>query len=351
MSTKPLRIALVGAGMIGHHRAKALAQLPNARLVLVADRRVEEARKLASQYSEVRAVDDGLAAAGSSDVDAVILSTPPIDHEDVGVAWLEAGKHVLCEKPLAVSVEACERLVATARKHGVCLATGFTLRQTPAARLARSLIDEGVLGDIDHVRAFHGHGGGEAFGPPWITDAAVTGGGTLMDNGIHMIDLVRWFLGDVVEAVGYGTGHTWRKPGCEDNGFVLMKSASGRVGTLHSSWTEWRGYGYRVEVYGTAGSVRFGYSPLWLVETRGTPGGPMKRRLHAFLKYQVKERLRGWQWSLEETLAADIHDWVEAIRRGREAPASGVDGLEAVRIAQSISRIEPSTEPSVDPSS
>jgi predicted dehydrogenase len=289
----------------------------------------------------VRSAGDGLAVAEVDDVDAVILSTPPADHEVVGLACLEAGKHVLCEKPLAVSVEACERLVAAAEEHGVCLATGFTLRQTPAARLARSLVDEGAIGEIDHVRTFHGHAGGKDFGPAWITDATVTGGGTLMDNGIHMIDQVRWFLGDVVEAVGYGSGHTWRKPGCEDNAFVLMKSASGRVGTLHSSWTEWRGYGYRVEIYGTAGYVRFGYAPLWLVEARGIPGGRMKRRVHVFAKYQVMERFRGWQWSFGETLVEDLRDWLGAIRQGAQAPASGMDGLEAVRIAQGISRLEP----------
>lgn len=338
MSTETLRVALVGAGMIGQHRAKALARLAGARLVLVADRREEAARKLAAQYADVRTASDGLAAAQAGDVDAVILSTPPIDHEEAGLACLEAGKHVLCEKPLAASVEACERLVAAADKHGVCLATGFTLRQTPAARLARSLVEEGAIGEIDHVRAFHGHAGGKDFGPPWITDAAVTGGGTLMDNGIHMIDQVRWFLGDIVESVGYGSGHSWRKPGCEDNGFVLMKNATGRVGTVHSSWTEWRGYGYRVEVYGTAGYVRFGYAPLWLVEARGVPGEKMKRRLHLFAKYQITERLRGWQWSFEETLVEDLRDWLGAIRRGTPAPASGVDGLEAVRVAQCISR-------------
>jgi predicted dehydrogenase len=336
-----LRVALVGAGMIGQHRARALARVEGARLVAVADRREDAARTLAAEHPGVRVLGDGRAVAADDTIDAVILSTPPVDHGPIGLACLEAGQHLLVEKPLAPDVATAEALVAAAERAGRCLATGFTLRQTPAARLARRLVDEGRIGELDHVRAFHGHRGGGDFGPPWITDAAVTGGGTLMDNGIHMIDLARWFLGDAAESVGYGSEHVWQKPGCEDNGFVLLRNAAGRVATVHSSWTEWRGYGYRVEIYGTHGSVRFGYSPLWLVETRGTPGESMKRRFHLFPVYQVRERLQGWQWSFEQTLVADLRDWVEAIRAGRLAPASGVDGLEAVRIAQGIARGAP----------
>ena len=335
-----LRVALVGAGMIGRHRARALERVAGTRLVLVADRRLDAARELASHYPEAEAVAEGLEVAEAEGIDAVILSTPPVDHEAVGVACLEAGQHLLCEKPLAMDVAACERLVATAEEQGLCLATGFTLRKTPAALLARRLVDEGAIGPIDHVRVFHGHSGGSDFGPAWITDATVTGGGTLMDNGIHMIDQIRWFLGPVEESVGYGSHHTWKKPGCEDNGFVLMRTTDGKVGALHSSWTEWRGYGYRVEVYGTEGSIRFGYPPLWLEERRGKPGERMKRRFHLFPKYQLIERWKGWEWSFEETLVGDLEDWVEAIRRGAEAPASGRDGLEAVRIAQGIRRLE-----------
>ena len=333
-----LRMALVGAGMIGKHRARALARVEGAQLVAVADRREDAAKSLAAEHSGLRVLADGEAVAADDAVDAVILSTPPVDHSPIGLACLKAGKHLLVEKPLAPDVATAEALVEAAKRQDLCLATGFTLRHTPAALLARQLVDKGRIGELDHVRVFHGHRGGSDFGPPWITDATVTGGGTLMDNGIHMIDLARWFLGDVAESVGYGSEHVWQKPGCEDNGFVLLRSAAGRVATVHSSWTEWRGYGYRVEIYGTAGSVRFGYSPLWLVETRGTPGQAMKRRLHLFPAYQVKERLKGWQWSFEETLVADLRDWVEAIQAGTEAPASGVHGLEAVRIAQGISR-------------
>jgi predicted dehydrogenase len=331
MSTT-IRVGLIGAGMIGRLRARAVARVPGMRLVAVADAREELARQAAGGVPGVRIFGDGMELAQWSEVDAVILSTPPGSHAPLGLACLAAGKHLLCEKPLATSVAACEALVAAAAKAGVRLATGFNLRYTRAAKLARQLVEAGAIGELDHVRAFHGHGG-EEFGHDWVHDAKVTGGGTLMDNGIHVIDLTRWFLGDVRETKGFATGHVWRKAGCEDNGFLVMQNSRGRVATLQSSWSEWGGYGYRIEIYGTEGFVRFGYPPMYLVHGRR---GNRGRTRYFFPRYQVEERLRGWEWGLVETLVEDLAGWAAAIGTGSPPPITGEDGLEAVRIARSV---------------
>jgi len=328
----PIRVGLIGAGFIGQMRAQALGNMPEMfRLTAVGDAREDLARALAG--TRAKSFSDARALADDPDVEAVVLSTPPSSHAELGVPCLRAGKHLLVEKPLAATVRECEELVEGAEGSGVCLATGFTLRQTPAAKLARRLLAEGAIGELDYVRAFHGHKGGKDFGPAWITDRTMTGGGTLMDNGIHMIDLARWFLGDVESFARMSSNHSWKKPGCEDNGFVLMRSRKGHIASVQSSWTEWRGYGWHMEIFGTAGAIRFGFPPLWLTLWRGTAGEKMTARHFPFLVYQVKERLKGWRWSLVEQLVGDLRDWGEAIRAGRPAPASGRDGLEAVRIA------------------
>jgi predicted dehydrogenase len=157
-----------------------------------------------------------------------------------------------------------------------------------------------------------------------------------MDNGTHLIDLTRWFLGDVESVHGYATNHTWHKPGCEDNGFLVMKNSKGRVAMLHSSWTEWRGYGYRMEIYGTEGYIRFGYPPMYLQYGCRMRNGKMKVRYHLFPIYQMLERIRGWEYGLVETLVRDLRAWANAIFTGSPPPISGYDGLEAVRIAQSV---------------
>ena len=158
--------------MIGFLRARALRQVPTMRLQVVADVDRTAATKVAATSKGVEVLSDGTAVAGREDVDAVVLATPPHTHEALGIACLRGGKHVLCEKPLATSVEACQRLVEAARQAGVVLATGFNLRYTPAAQLARRLLDGGAIGKLDHIRAYHGHPGGTEFTHNWITVAS-----------------------------------------------------------------------------------------------------------------------------------------------------------------------------------
>lgn len=339
-NNSPLRVGLVGAGMIGQFRAQALARTPELRLVAVADVRQDGARALAGGRADVAIFADAAEMARHPEVQAVILCTPPSTHEPLGLACLAAGKHLLCEKPLATTPAACAALLHAAAQAGVTLATGFNLRYTRAALLARQLVDEGAIGELDHIRAFHGYPGGQANPHPWLNNAAVSGGGALMDNGSHLIDLTRWFLGDVESVTGYATSHVWRIPGCEDNGLLLLKNARGRVAVLQTTWTEWRGYQYRLEIYGSEGFIRFGYPPLYLVHGWRGPGGKVKVRRHLFPVYQVVERLRGWQWGLVETLVRDLNAWAGAIAAGVTPPASGHDGLEAVRIAFAAHRLD-----------
>jgi predicted dehydrogenase len=329
----PLKVGLIGAGMIGHMRARAIAQVPELTLAAVGDARTEIAKHLAGDHAKVYA--DGLELAADPNIDAVVISTPPVSHEGLAIAALNAGKHVLVEKPLAVTAEACDRMVQAADAAGVTLATGFNLRYARTTKLAKKIIAAGGIGELDHIRGFHGHKGGKDFGPAWIVDKNVTGGGSLMDNGIHVIDLTRFFLGDVQACMGFATNHTWQKNGCEDNGFLLMKNAAGRIASLQSSWTEWRGYGYRMEIYGTTGFIRFGYPPLWL--EHGWRVGPdkFKTKRHWFPGFQIMERLKGWEWSLVETLADEMTHWAAAIRQGHQPPVTGRDGAEAVRLALS----------------
>lgn len=334
-AARVLGVGLIGAGLIGRLRARALADTPGLRLVAVADLDAERARAVAAG---ARLLADGASLAADPGVDAVILSTPPSSHEALGLACLRAGKHLLCEKPLATTLAGCSALVEAAGQARLQLATGFNLRQTRAALLARSLLAAGEIGALDHIRSFHGHPGGRDFTHEWVYDSAVTGGGALMDNGIHLIDLTRSFLGDIVASQGLATGHSWRKPGCEDNGFLLLRNARGNVATLHASWTEWRGYGYRVEIYGTEGYIRFGYPPLQLQHGRRA-GGRVRVRRFVFPVYQLLERLRGWEWGLVETLSRELRAFAAAIRNGSPPSASGRDGLEAVRIALSAVRL------------
>ena len=191
----PLRFGLIGCGEIGKLRAAALARLGPRLLVAVCDADTARASALAAASGSA-AESDWRALISRPDVDVVIVSTPPHLHAEMTIAALENGKHVLCEKPLARDSGECRRMLEAAAKAGRSLATGFNYRFYPSVEKARALLDSGVIGELDHIRAYAGYSA-TAHHQAWLHDAAAMGGGALRDNGIHLIDLTRWFLGEV----------------------------------------------------------------------------------------------------------------------------------------------------------
>ena len=236
-----MKFGLVGAGQIGRVREKAIRRVAGCELTAIADTDEARARSLAaSSQAAFCATYEELVP--REDLDAVIISTPPDSHEKIAIAALEAGKHVLCEKPLAPNVAACRRMVAAARRAGCALATGFCQRYFPAIQFVKETVASGAIGELSYVRAFTGHTGLSEFGKPWVHDKEVVGGGALMDNGIHIIDLVRYVLGEITEVYGAASADVWKFGLAEDNGFAMLHSANGKVAQLQASWTEWRGY-------------------------------------------------------------------------------------------------------------
>lgn len=333
-----MRYALVGCGWAGELRAQALGRLAGASLVAVTD--VDASRAAALAKAHGAAVEPSWSRLVSrDDVEAVIVSTPPNTHAEVCVAALERSRHVLCEKPLARNPEECERLVAVADRAGVLLATGFNYRFYPAIRKARELLDSGRIGDLDHVRGYAGHPGGDEFTHSWVHDPEVMGGGALLDNGIHLVDLTRYFLGEVAEVKGYASGNVWGFPGCEDNGFALLRSPEGKVGTLQASWSEWRGYRFHVEIFGTRGCIRASYPPMATrVAWRPQEGGSLRRKTFLFPVFQILERIRSHRWTMLGSFQNELRAFEQASRGGAAPVARGRDGLRAVQIAHAVYR-------------
>ena len=333
-----LRFGLIGAGNIGQIRAKALQKAAGCELAAIADLDLNRARATASS-SATLLFDDYHRMLELDSIDAVVVSVPPQFHENTVVDALQAGKHVLCEKPLSNSLEASRRMVETSRQTGRTLASGFNFRYIPSVQFLKQTLDSGLIGELDHVRGFAGHVGLSEFKAPWEYDKQVVGGGALMDIGIHMIDLTRYLLGDVVEVYGVATGNVWKLDGSEDNGFALLQNPQGKTGTLHATWSEWRGYRFQVEVYGDRGMVQAQYGPMMntLVYMDRT-GGTRHRQRHLFRMSAIQEKLRGWQWSVEKSLRHELADFVKLTQGKNGTIADGFAGFRAVEIANAIYR-------------
>jgi predicted dehydrogenase len=331
-----VRFGLVGAGEIGRLRAAALRHVPGCRLEAVADADSERAATVANSAS-TQSFDDYRRMFGESPLDAVVVSTPPHLHEEIALAAFQAGKHVLCEKPLAPTVEACRRILEAARRHGRSLATGFNQRYFPAIQFVKQILDRGDIGRVRYVKAYGGHSGLGEFRQAWEHDSRIIGGGTLMDNGIHLIDHVRFLLGDIEEVFGFASSEIWSLNGSEDNGFALLRGENGKIATLHSSWSEWRGYRFWIEAYGDRGMARASYGPMMAMAVRmERPGGAPRRERKLYPGIAVREKLRGWQSTVRLTFEQELRDFLGLLAGRPGSIAHGAAGLRAVEVAHAV---------------
>ena len=158
-----------------------------------------------------------------------------------------------------------------------------------------------------------------------------------MDNGIHLLDLTRHVLGEVKSVMGSYSENTWNIPGCENNGFALLRSTEGKPATIQASWTEWRGYHFSVAAYGTKGAAWGYYAPMaGMVVTVDKASAATKKRYELFPRINVMEKARGWQWNVVQTFVSEYADFKRLIEGQRGTIAEGFDGLRAVEIAQAV---------------
>lgn len=327
-----MNYGLIGCGGIGWLRAQALHQSKENYLLTVHDLDESRANALASRNgSSVESSWKNLIK--RDDVEAVIVSTPPSLHAEMAIAALEAGKHVLCEKPLARTPEECRQILDAAEKSGAFLATGFNYRFYPSVLKARELFDAGQIGKLDHIRSYSGYTAAD-HNHDWLHDYDVMGGGALRDNGIHLIDLTTYFLGEVEEVKGMASNAVWGFQGCEDNGFVLMRNSDGNPASLQASWTEWQGYKFLIEIYGTRGCIRTSCFPMmtqvvWFDDL----GGKSRRQSYYFPKTFLMEHLRSYQWVVTQSFIKEFDAFSSAVHGKPSAIATGHDGLRSVEIA------------------
>jgi predicted dehydrogenase len=314
-----MKVAQIGCGGIGRRRVEAVASVPELELALCVDTVAEAAEGLAERW-DCEASTRWEVAVARPDIEVVVVSTPNVFHAPISIAALEAGKHVLCEKPLARNPEEAGQMVDAARASGRELRTGFNHRFHAQVVQARELFDAGAIGELLFLRGHTGHGGGEHLLHSWFWNAEMAGGGTFLDNGVHALDLARWFMDEFVEATGFRATSLWDIAPLEDNGFGLFRTADGRVASLHSSWTQWKGYLY-LELFGSDGFLTINYDPAeTTLVRRGTP--------HHIERYEFPARPNTWARELEEL--------VSAVQGKRALSATGYDGLRAVEMAYAV---------------
>ena len=241
-----MNVAIIGCGLIGEKRARALGKHC---LVITADTNIKRAEYVASiNNSKAIATTIWEVAASHSDVDIVIVATTNNWLSPIGLFALERGKHVLLEKPAARSSHELEPLYNKARLSQKKVKVGFNLRYHPAMLKAKEIIDSGAAGELMFIRGRYGHGGRVGYEKEWRAKPEISGGGELIDQGVHLIDLSRWYMGNL--ELSYGKVQTcfWDMP-VDDNAFIALQTEDKKTAWLHVSCSEWKNT-FCLEIYG-----------------------------------------------------------------------------------------------------
>lgn len=247
-------MGIIGCGLIGNKRAVVIKNDPTSILRAASDVNVINAAvslKQCGAGAGGRACRDWRDMLNEEKLDAVIVATPNKYLKKISLWALQRGIHVLCEKPLGRNTWESERMVKVAGENGAILKTGFNHRHHPAIFKAHDLVSKGAIGPVYYARCIYGHGGRSGYEKEWRASRDVCGGGEMLDQGVHMVDLFRWFLGEFDEAYGIAPTFYWNME-VEDNAFALFRTAKGQVAQMHTSWTQWKNR-FAFEVYGEAG--------------------------------------------------------------------------------------------------
>ena len=319
-----MKTGIIGCGLIGRKRALALEK--DDQLVACCDTNADLASKFASDY-ECKSYTNASDLFSDTNCEVIIVAVVNKYIEGIVTLALKLGKHVLAEKPLGRNVEEARNMHSTAMRHGMVLKTGFNHRFHPGIWKAKELFDQGNIGSLMFIRGRYGHGGRPGMENEWRASKELCGGGELLDQGVHMIDLSRWFAGDVKSAFGKAKTKFWNLE-VEDNAFILLETMNKVDIQLQVSWTNWKNI-FSFELFGTDGYLK--------VEGLGGSYGPETLEFGKRKKEGGRPEVELFEIPSEDI--SWVKEWQEfksAIVEHRESIGNGLDGLRANQVIEAI---------------
>ena len=313
------------AHMHAYSYARALRRMPGVELAGVADvdrdRGSEAARQFGTRFFPT------VEALLQSEVDGVIICSPNSEHVDLTLAAAAHKKHVLCEKPIATRLEDAHRMIEACRENSVSLGIAFPCRFHPSARRLREAILAGQLGRVVAICATT-HG---MMPPGWFLDREKAGGGAVMDHTVHVVDLMRWFLGQEVTRVYAEAGTLLHDVSIDDCGLLSLELSGGAFATLDTSWSRPKGF------------PTWGDVTMEIVGTGGVANLDMfAQNLVVYGQGELTTRYENWGSDADYLL---VRDFVRSIAEGRQPLAGGRDGLKALEVALAAYQAAETHEP------
>jgi len=312
-----IRFAVVGCGTAANHIHMPLLRAAGVDVTVFASRSRSSAESTCERWGSGRVVDRWEDAVADDEVDAVLVTTPNVQHRDVAVAATSAGKHVLVDKPIACTVAAADEMIAAARAADVVLLPFQNTRFAPPFVAAQGSVAAGRIGAVTGVRAAFGHAGPQAWAPNagWFFEKALSGGGCLIDLGVHVIDLVRYVTGDDIVSVSAEINGL--AGDVETDAQLVVRLRGGAIGSVHASWSSRPGPDHQLTVIGTEGTLHLdSRTPLTLFSQDG-------------------ERARV---DLPDAPGSPLDEFLAAVRGERAPSVSAADGRAAVAVVEAAYR-------------
>ncbi|MCA9008946.1 MAG: Gfo/Idh/MocA family oxidoreductase [Planctomycetaceae bacterium] len=324
---------IIGTGMIAHFHAKAIQAMPGGRVVGCFNQNVDKARAFADEYGckAYHTLDELLA---DSEIHIVTICTPSGAHRDPAIAAARAGRHVVVEKPLEITLQRCDDIINACEQNSVKLCTIFPSRFSPANMALKDAIAAGRFGRLTlgdtyvkwwRTQEYYDGGG-------WRGTWALDGGGAFMNQAIHNVDLLCWLMGDVSEIAGFTATLSHERIEVEDTGVACLKFVNGAIGVMEASTAAWPGLLKKTEIHGSRGTVIIEQDSIlrWefaeehpeddrirstLGANSATSGGASDPKAISFVGHQLQ-----------------LQDFVESIQTGRPAKVDGAEGRKSVEI-------------------
>ena len=326
----PVRIAIAGCGMVAGVHVAALTEIPDARILGAWSRSAERTQRFSEQH-RIRGYQSYEELLGDPEIDAVIICLPAGHHAEYGVRAAAAGKHVIVEKPIDVSIAKAEVLIGACRTHGRRVSVIFQNRFTPAARRVREALDRGMLGRLILGDAYvKWYRSPEYYtSNAWRGTKAIDGGGVLMTQAIHTIDLLQWMMGGITRVCGLVRTSTHAIES-EDLAVAAVEFANGAIGVIEGSTAIVPGVKERVEIHGQKGSLILegGNITAWKVEGCNEADYVDAQRVSYGSTSSPAISHVNHRAQLEEIVAS--------IRQNTDSSVSGEEGLKALRIVLGI---------------
>lgn len=325
MEKRSIGICLIGAGRAGMIHAKNFkSKVSNAKMVAVVDT-VEETAKKAAKELEVSAFYlDYKKALNDKSVDAVIVASPTKYHRDIVVDAAKAGKHILCEKPMAMNVEECKEMIKAADENEVKLQIGFMRRFDESFMQAKEIIESGEIGDVVLVKSLTR---GPSIPKPWQYDISKSNG-PLAEVNSHDIDTLRWFADSDMETV-YGIAGNYRAPEVKekfpdyyDNVIMAIEFKNGIQGMMDGATSVRYGYDARTEILGTEGCIFVGSVNANTTVTCSLKSGNRRKTMSS------------WRKLFKDAYCAEDMHFVECILENKKPRVTGYDGMMAVKVVE-----------------